>query len=61
LNFAKAIEKFGKILGIEVVTRGEPNIWKERCQNYEQWVSNANYNPKSFTTFPSEFKKLLNL
>ena len=36
-NFAKAINKFGKILGKEVVNRGQPDIWKQRYQNFEMW------------------------
>ena len=39
-NFAKAAEKFGKILGNAVVTRGKPNYWKEIYQNYEKWIRN---------------------
>ena len=38
VNFAKASEKFVKILGNAVVTRGMPNYWKEIYQNYEKWV-----------------------
>jgi hypothetical protein len=29
MNFAKAAEKFGKILGNEIVTRGNPNKYKK--------------------------------
>ena len=38
VNFAKASEKFGKILGNAFVTRGKPNYWKEIYQNYEKWL-----------------------
>jgi hypothetical protein len=38
VNFAKASEKFGKILGNAFVTRGKPNYWKEIYQNYERWL-----------------------
>ena len=41
VNFAKASEKFGKILGNAFVTRGKPNYWKEIYQNYEKWLQNA--------------------
>ena len=37
-KFAKAIYKFGKILGKEVVNRGQPDIWKQRYQNFEMWM-----------------------
>jgi len=38
VKFAKASEKFGKILGNAFVTRGKPNYWKEIYQNYEKWL-----------------------
>ena len=37
-KFAKAIYKFGKSLGKEVVNRGQPEIWKQRYQNFEIWL-----------------------
>jgi len=36
-NFAKAVEKFGDILGNEIVTRGQPDLWKQRYQNFDMW------------------------
>ena len=38
-KFAKAIvfQKFEKILGNEVVNRGQPNIWKQRHLNFQMW------------------------
>ena len=33
MNFAKAAEKFGKILGNEIVTQGNPNVYKEIYKN----------------------------
>ena len=36
-NFAKALEKFGEILGNEIVTRGQPDLWKQRYQNFDLW------------------------
>ena len=36
-NFAKAVEKFGDILGNEIVTRGQPDLWKQRYQNFDVW------------------------
>ena len=40
VNFAKACEKFEKILGNAVVTltSGKPNYWKDIYQNYEKWL-----------------------
>ena len=37
-NFAKAVEKFGKIVGDEIITRGQPDLWKHRYQNFEMWL-----------------------
>ena len=37
-NFAKAVDKFGKILGNEIITRGQPDLWKQRYQNFEMWL-----------------------
>ena len=39
-DFAKASEKFEKILGNAVVslTRGKPNYWKEIYEKYEKWL-----------------------
>ena len=34
MNFAKAAEKFGKILGNEIVTGGNPNFYKEIYKNF---------------------------
>ena len=36
-NFAKAADKFENILGNEVVTRGQPDFWKEKYLNFEMW------------------------
>ena len=36
-KFAKAIDKFGKNLGKEVVNRGQPDIWKQRNRNFGMW------------------------
>ena len=40
MNFAKAAEKFGKILGIEIVTRGNPNNYKK---DYKDMVDKQGY------------------
>jgi hypothetical protein len=37
-NFAKAVDKFGKFVGNEIVTRGQPDQWKQRFQNLEMWL-----------------------
>ena len=37
-NFAKAAEKFGKFVGHDVVTRGEPSYWKQIYQDIERWL-----------------------
>ena len=37
-NFAKAVDKFGKFVGNEIVTRGQPDQWKQRFQNFEMWL-----------------------
>jgi len=37
-NFAKAVDKFGKIVGNEIITRGQPDLWKQRYQNFEMWL-----------------------
>ena len=38
-NFAKSAENFGELLGYEFVTRGNTYYWKERYQNFENWLS----------------------
>ena len=40
MNFAKTAEKFGKILGIEIVTRGNPNNYKK---DYKDMVDKQGY------------------
>ena len=40
MNFAKAAEKFGKILGTEIVTRGNPNHYKK---DYKDMVDKQGY------------------
>ena len=40
MNFAKAAEKFGKILGTEIVTRGNPNNYKK---DYKDMVDKQGY------------------
>lgn len=40
MNFAKAAEKFGKILGIEIVTKGNPNNYKKA---YKHLVDKQGY------------------
>jgi len=39
-NFAKTADKFDKFVGSQVVTHGHgrPDFWKQRYQNFEQWV-----------------------
>jgi len=37
-NFAKAIDKFGKFVGDEIINRGQPDLWKPRFQNFEMWL-----------------------
>ena len=37
-NFAKAVDKFGKFVGNEIITRGQPDQWKQRYQNLEMWL-----------------------
>ena len=39
--FAKAAKKFGKYLGNEIVNEGDPNFWKNRYQNFENWALNG--------------------
>ena len=37
-NFAKTVDKFGKVLGEDFVTRGKPTYWKEKYENFERWL-----------------------
>ena len=37
-NFAKAAEKFGKVIGDALVTGGKPTYWKEKYENLEKWL-----------------------
>jgi len=39
-NFAKAAEKFEKLLGSQVVTQGRPDQWTQKYQNFEKWLQN---------------------
>ena len=40
-NFAKSAENCGHFLGYEFVTRGNPNYWKQRYQDFEKWLSSV--------------------
>ena len=40
-NFAKSAENCGHFLGYELVTRGNPNYWKQKYQDFEKWLSSV--------------------
>ena len=38
-NFAKTADKFEAKLGSAIVTRGIPDYWKTKYQNFTDWLS----------------------
>ena len=54
MNFAKAVEKFGKILGIEIVTGGNPNKYKKL---YKDLVDKQGYWEMFFSNVSCKYLK----
>ena len=48
-TFAKAADKFGKILGYEVVNENDSKRWKKRYKNFQNWAQvSGGYAANSF-------------